>query len=287
MDSTQIPTQQPPQPPPEVITPQPKLNYLKTIFFFVLIVITLSLIAYLIFQNQKLQKQVLNPQTSLTIQTPSSTPKKVSSISISVDETAGWQTYINMMLGFSFRYPTEYKAPIENNNYISLISPLNPEPKKGYELQNGELKVEIYVSDASPDETLMELVKKKKAQSDSLGSNTKILKEEEILVDGINAVKQTWEGMGTGQTILFIKDNKEFGMIKFPAVTTRDNEFNQILSTFKFLNTNELPKLSEEILIKGWYWGFEDQKQPGTPDDWIYKEAGRSSCWHKPEIECL
>jgi len=37
MDSTQIPTQQPPQPPPEVITPQPKLNYLKTIFFFVLI----------------------------------------------------------------------------------------------------------------------------------------------------------------------------------------------------------------------------------------------------------
>ncbi|EKE13718.1 MAG: hypothetical protein ACD_12C00852G0001, partial [uncultured bacterium] len=50
---------------------------------------------------------------------------------------------------------------------------------------------------------------------------------------------------------------------------------------------NELPKLSEEILIKGWYWGFEDQKQPGTPDYWIYKEAGRSSCWHKPEIECF
>ncbi len=238
MEPTQPPIQQPVQIPVEVPIPlQPKPNYLKTVIFFVLTIISLSLITYLIFQNQKLQKQVLNPQISPTIQFPSPTPQTVSSISIPSNEITGWRTYTNLMLGFSFKYPDEYKDPIENNNYISLMSPLNSGPKKGYELQNGELKVEIYTSDASFDETLIDLVKKKKEQSDSLGSNTKILKEEEILIDGINAVKQTWEGMGTGQTILFIRNGKEFGIIKYPAVTSRDDEFDQILSTFKFVNS--------------------------------------------------
>lgn len=40
-------------------------------------------------------------------------------------------------------------------------------------------------------------------------------------------------------------------------------------------------------LKKGWYWGYSNQKLSETPSDWIYQEAGRSSCWHKPEIDCL
>jgi hypothetical protein len=101
------PTHQPVQTPPEVAILQPKPNYLKTIIFSVLIIITLSLIAYLVFQNQKLQKQVLNPQISPTIQAPSQTSKTVSSISISPDETAGWKTYRGD--GFDFRYPNNFK----------------------------------------------------------------------------------------------------------------------------------------------------------------------------------
>ena len=75
MDPTQPPTQEPVQTPPEVFIPQPKPNYLKTIIFSVLIIITLGLIAYLFFQNQKLRKQVLNPPVSPTIQSSSPTPK--------------------------------------------------------------------------------------------------------------------------------------------------------------------------------------------------------------------
>lgn len=92
---------------------QPKPNYLKTIIFSVLVIITLSLIGYLVFQNQKLQKQVLNPQVSPTIQVPSPTSKPSSSTSISPDETAGWKTFTGNSLrysnsvysGYSLKYP--------------------------------------------------------------------------------------------------------------------------------------------------------------------------------------
>jgi len=119
MDSIQNPTQQSAQPPPEVFTAQPKPNYLKTIILSVLIIITLSLIAYLFFQNQKLQKQVLNPPISPTIQVPtqasqsvSPTPKPSSSISIPPDETAGWKTYINTIYGYSIKYPDTFMTQL-------------------------------------------------------------------------------------------------------------------------------------------------------------------------------
>src|SRR3989338_10555453 len=92
MDPTQIPDF------------QPKPNYLKTIVFSVLIIITLGLIAYLFFQNQKLRKQVLNPPVSPTIQSSSPTPKTVSSISIPSDQTEGGKTYKNTSEAFSLKY---------------------------------------------------------------------------------------------------------------------------------------------------------------------------------------
>lgn len=36
----------------------------------------------------------------------------------------------------------------------------------------------------------------------------------------------------------------------------------------------------------GWYYGTKDQKKSDTPPDWIYSEAGRSSCWHEPNTQC-
>ena len=112
MDPTQPLTQQP----PPVFIPQPEPNYLKTIILSILIITTLGLIAYLYFQNQKLQKQILNPPVSPTIQAPSPvsqsispTPKAASSISTTPDETAGWKTYKNTECFYSFRYPSTLK----------------------------------------------------------------------------------------------------------------------------------------------------------------------------------
>jgi len=210
----------------------PHKSFFKSILFFILTGVILIVISGLI--GYFLGKRQINVQ-SINQLTPTPFVSPTSVQTLTIDETENWKSYTSNNLGLSFKYPSEYKAPEENSNYISLISPLNPEPNKGYELQNGELKIEIYVSDATPNESLIDLVKKKKEQSDSLGANVKILEEKEILVDGIKAIKQTWEGMGSGQTILLINNNKEMGIIKYPAITSRDNEFDQILSTFKFL----------------------------------------------------
>ncbi len=114
MEPTQPPTQPPLQTPVQIPDFQPKPNYFKTIIFSILIITTLGLIVYLIFQNQKLQKQVLNPPISPTIQVPSPvsqsifpTPKTVSSISIPPDKTVGWKTYVNNQYGFSFKNPIQ------------------------------------------------------------------------------------------------------------------------------------------------------------------------------------
>ncbi|MEK7527483.1 MAG: hypothetical protein AAB574_00495 [Patescibacteria group bacterium] len=48
----------------------------------------------------------------------------------------------------------------------------------------------------------------------------------------------------------------------------------------------ELSSLPDSDLRRGWYWGTEDQKQLGTPDTWVFTEAGRGSCWHDPNNDC-
>ncbi|HCQ31408.1 TPA: hypothetical protein DIU27_03450 [Candidatus Collierbacteria bacterium] len=48
----------------------------------------------------------------------------------------------------------------------------------------------------------------------------------------------------------------------------------------------KIPSLSNSELARGWYFGTKLQKKQGTPINWIYTEAGRSSCWHEPQIEC-
>ena len=49
------------------------------------------------------------------------------------------------------------------------------------------------------------------------------------------------------------------------------------------------PQITEKELECGAYYGQYNQKKPGTPTNWIYISAGKSSYWHSPEssIECL
>ncbi len=47
------------------------------------------------------------------------------------------------------------------------------------------------------------------------------------------------------------------------------------------------PLIDDQELSVGWYWGDSTQKKTGTPEDWVYEEAGRSSCWHQPNTKCI
>lgn len=48
----------------------------------------------------------------------------------------------------------------------------------------------------------------------------------------------------------------------------------------------DIPAITKEEKIRGWYWGTRNQKKPETPNSWIYQNAGRSSCWHAPNVIC-
>lgn len=57
-----------------------------------------------------------------------------------------------------------------------------------------------------------------------------------------------------------------------------------VVCKFNLIN-GDTPTLDSDF-SKGWYWGSEDQKKSGTPSDWVYTDAGRSSCWHKAGVDC-
>lgn len=93
--------------------------------------------------------------------------------------------------------------------------------------------------------------------------------------------------------ISYPNSNTLFNFIIYPTgsgqyniPTEVSNEFDQILSTFKFLDSGTANIISTEELDNGWYWGNINQKKESTPSDWIFLEAGRSSCWHRVGVLC-
>ncbi|VVB73455.1 Uncharacterised protein [uncultured archaeon] len=40
--------------------------------------------------------------------------------------------------------------------------------------------------------------------------------------------------------------------------------------------------ITDKELQCGGYYGFQDQRKVGTPDDWVWIDAGKSSNWHAP-----
>jgi len=53
----------------------------------------------------------------------------------------------------------------------------------------------------------------------------------------------------------------------------------------KDIYSGNAPEISEKELSCGWYYGFEDQKKPGTLDNWTWSEGGRSSMWRAPDFD--
>jgi len=144
-----------------------------------------------------------------------------------VDEIADWLTYESEM-GFIFKYPNDYNLPQEESNYLSLISPLNENKGKDLSVQNGELKIEIVTEAGKENDSSL------RCWNDHSAGEGRILGQSEITVSGIKTTLLTWEGMGTGQFACLNHGGQRYLINKYPAQTSRDSEYYQILSTFKF-----------------------------------------------------
>ena len=224
MDPTQSPIQEPVQTPVQIPDFQSKPNYLKTIIFSVLIVITLGLIAYLIFLNQKLQKQILNPPVSPTIQVPSPTSKPSSSISIPPDETTNWKVYEDKKWGFSVKYPGGFFTACYPDEGLKLWGP-NFDCKGPHDIFYTISVIGYDDKDYKPYKTPAKTEKIVVAKKNA-SKNTYLFDESDGPLFGLHEETEIVIPLQSGliQLVLLGQDekNKVF--------------FNQILSTFKFID---------------------------------------------------
>lgn len=79
------------------LTPKPHIIFWK-LLLGILIIIFISITAFIAYQNMQLQKQVSSLQKPAAA-SPLASP--------SGDPTAGWQTYTNTKVGFSIKYPAD------------------------------------------------------------------------------------------------------------------------------------------------------------------------------------
>jgi hypothetical protein len=171
------------------------------------------------------KKQTLSNISTNTkqINTPSpSTFPNIQNIS-----TENWNIYTSSESGFMFKYPPEYKPSQIESNYFSIISPLNQNRDQGFELQSDELKLEILTEPAKINDSPI------KCWNDHVNER-KILKHEKITISGINTSIFGWEGNGSGQLICVNYNGLRFIIYKYPLITSRQSEFDQMISTFKF-----------------------------------------------------
>ena len=239
MDLTQLPTQQPAQTPPEVFVTQPKPNYLKTIILSILIITTLGLIAYLYFQNQKLQKQILNPPVSPTIQAPSPvsqsippTPKAASSISIPPDGTVNWKTYVDVNNNYQLSFPPNWTLD-------NTTTPEYPEIIPSDEGPNNEGRI-IITTFLPSTKSLSQFMKDTNLSTGRKNSDVytfirqiKISGEDGILTKGGCCGLFGQHAFVQHKDRIYqitLKGPIDGHQIKFQSV------FDQILSTFKFTN---------------------------------------------------
>ena len=76
-------------------------------------------------------------------------------------------------------------------------------------------------------------------------------------------------------------------LTSYPAtcVTEGGQSFSE--SVKETITPEETPEITQKELNTGWYYGSESQYKPGTPEQWVYEENGRSSCWHAPGSSCF
>lgn len=227
-----------------------KHNNSLIILLSVLLLISCIIAGLFAYQVQNLAKEIKKLKTEeLTTQTPSPTP----------DPVVNWKTYTNEKYRFSFNYPSD--LPIDENSVES----------------EGYLQL-IFNKSVLPNNFIIT------ARTKYLPNDVKNLHDSKP-VDSLYVNSNKWGiFMLSAEDGFQIEKNKVLYTIIYP--NSKKAAVDQIIYTFKFLDEEIALPISVEELSKGWYWGDINQKKINTPDDWVFKEAGRSSCWHKVGVIC-
>lgn len=238
-------------PPPQSV--QPSHKHWSTILIVAILIVFLGTAAYVVLST----KATMKKPTQVVVQDPSPTA--------TTNEIANWKTYNSSSLGISFKYPPTYPEPQESKNYISLISPLNSDNVKGSGLQNGELKIEIYFENANQNLSLEAYVREKNE------TGAEILEQSETTLDGVRTIHQKLKGYGTSEAYYILHGGKKLMIVKYPLETTRQDEFEKILSSFRFLDKTITNQISpqEKQQIDAWTKA-NNRNAYGDPQGTVY-----------------
>lgn len=237
---------------------QPKQNNFLTIILSILLLISVSIAGYFAYQTQKLVKE-------LTLLKSSPTP--VSSSESTLDPTTNWKIFIHPTYKYQFKYPADWTAKINSNAQAESLFGPNATQNSGI----GGVEVRELEIEPKDFYKLTE---------------SKVISSDLLRVNDINGYRYEYQNIMKSNGFVFKHSD---GLIYNVYINTEDEAqlkiFDQILSTFEFTDQTSL-MITKADLDKGWYWGDFNQKKEGTPQNWIFTEAGKSSCWHSTLKEC-
>lgn len=189
----------------------------------IFILLSLAAVAFLYYQNQELKGMLAGYQTPAASPTPTATD----------DPTAGWKTYTNSQIGFSFEYPSDWI--LKDGSGVTLTSYSIYKP-----LSDG---------DVEPEPTLHFFVAYHKGVTDLAKWLTDNQAGEIVDTVKINGNKfSKIKGGSLEDSLEYATQISASGILRiviepYPNKVVSDETFNQILSTFKFIEdtTSAIP----------------------------------------------
>lgn len=228
---------------PQVVAELPKQSNFLTILLSVLLLLAVSVAGFFAYQTQKLVSELRIKNEELRIATtvtpePTIEPVATNSAGAATDSTANWKTYTNNEYGFKFNYLEgwEVYAPVVEGGVLRLYA--------GPELIVNEIKRLFASADGFGGGkfltfTISEVEVEPVYNSDEYSST----KMSQIKIAGVDASKyetdviQDMQGFSKGDKIesVVIPFRSNYLVISLLDYKYKD-EFDQILSTFKFIN---------------------------------------------------
>ncbi len=175
---------------------------------------------------------VYKEQITLLVVKPTPTPTVTPTPTPTPQVPSDWLAFEDKETGISFKYPKDYTVEAENSDNIlaSVVSPLDPNKTKTFDVNENELKLEILLPQPT-EKTLPEVITEAKESPSERISDPSEYKEKNIVVDGQEAISLTTR---FSEVIYILRNNQIIRIVKYPSETYRQGEFDQMLSTFKF-----------------------------------------------------
>jgi len=153
------------------------------------------------------------------------------------DETAGWKMYKDAVLGFEFKYPSKIELDIDDS------SNENPIFKRVFKLINQEQTFGGLVYYNNPENLSLKEFENKISSEDRSGQHVKVYTPEDEKISIPSGESGFLNKNGVYEPFpcdfyIFPKNNKIFIWLRYqniPGEYSREDFYNQVLSTFKFL----------------------------------------------------